>query len=151
METEKQIRYYKQILDAVSSKSTCSKRKVGAIIVRDKCVIGAGYNGSCRGLAHCDDVGHLEYGDSMNENRKKCIRTVHAELNAILTSARNGIAIKGSDMYSLYKPCFQCMKVLINSGIEKCFYFDEYKDEFQEVFERNNYCQFIKIPEEMLK
>lgn len=140
MKPEQQIKYYHDILNAVASIGSCDRAKVGAIIVRDKCILSTGVNGAPRKLCHCDEVGHL-----MNNNH--CIRTVHAEVNAILTAARNGINIKDCDMYSLFKPCFQCMKVLINSGIKNVYYFNEYNDDFQKYFEKNDFTRFIKIEE----
>jgi len=135
---KKQILYYKNILGAVSSRASCNRAIVGAILVRNRSIISTGYNGSPRGLQHCDDIGHL-----ISNNH--CVRTIHAEVNAILCAARNGININGCELYSSYKPCFQCMKIIINSGIKRVFYFNDYKDDFQKEFEKNKYCKFIKI------
>jgi deoxycytidylate deaminase len=132
MESTEQIQYYKEILEAVASKSTCNRAKVGSIIIKEKCIISTGYNGSPRGLTHCGEK-HL-----MVQNH--CINTVHSEVNSILTACRNGININGCDMYSL----------LIHSGIKNCYYFYDYTDPYQSKFEKNEYCQFIKIIEHNL-
>lgn len=133
----KQIEYYFNILIAVCSKATCNRAKIGAIIIKNKSIIATGYNGAPRGLVHCDEKGHLLFHDH-------CVRTVHAEVNAILTAVRNGINIDDCEMYCLYKPCFRCMQILINSGIKNVYYFNDYKDEFQTFFEKNKYCNFVK-------
>jgi len=134
----KQILYYKRVLDALSTIGSCDRAKAAAIIVRDKCIISTGVNGAPRGLEHCDDSGHI-----MKDNH--CLRTVHAEVNAILMAAKNGININNTNMYCLFKPCYNCTKSIINSGIKNVYYFYDYKDDFQKYFEKNNCTKFKKI------
>lgn len=129
--------YFKTILKALSSKSTCNRVKKAAIIVKDKYIISTGYSGSPRSCDHCND-NHL-----MNDGH--CINTVHAEMNAIINAAKLGISIEGCEMYCSNKPCFRCMQALINSGIRFCYYFDDYDDDFQHEFEFNKFCIFKKI------
>jgi len=105
-----------------AARSTCPRKAVGAVIVRDKAVLATGYNGSLRGLAHCTDVGCLM------ENGH-CVRTVHAEANAILQAARNGVRIEGADIYATASPCWSCFKLIANAGIRRVFYGDFYRDE----------------------
>ena len=105
-----------------AARSTCPRKAVGAIIVRDKAVLATGYNGSLRGLAHCTDVGCLM------ENGH-CVRTVHAEANAILQAARNGNRIEGADIYVTASPCWNCFKLIANAGIRRVFYGDFYRDD----------------------
>ncbi len=105
-----------------ATRSTCDRKHVGAVIVRDKTVLSTGYNGSIRGMPHCDDVGH------MMENGH-CIATVHAEANAIIQAAKNGTAINGADIYITASPCWNCFKLIANSGIRRIFYLEFYRDE----------------------
>jgi dCMP deaminase len=114
--------YFMRIALQAATRSTCDRKHVGAVIVRDKTVLSTGYNGSIRGLPHCDDVGH------MMENGH-CVATVHAEANAIIQAARNGTAIDNSDIYVTASPCWNCFKLIANSGIRRVFYLEFYRDE----------------------
>ena len=105
-----------------AARSTCDRKYVGAVIVRDKTILSTGYNGSIRGLPHCDDIGH------MLEN-SHCIATVHAEANAIIQAAKNGTAIDGADIYITASPCWSCFKLIANSGIKRILYLEFYRDE----------------------
>ncbi len=114
--------YFMEIAVQVSKRSTCDRRMVGAVIVRDKTILSTGYNGSIRGLTHCDEVGHLmEAGH--------CVRTVHAEVNAVAQAAKNGTSIQGGELYTTSSPCWQCFKIMANSGILKVFFGEFYRDE----------------------
>jgi len=114
--------YFMRIAMQAATRSTCDRKHVGAVIVRDKTVLSTGYNGSIRGMPHCDDVGH------MMENGH-CIATVHAEANAIIQAARHGIAIDNADIYVTASPCWNCFKLIANSGIRRIFYLEFYRDE----------------------
>ena len=114
--------YFMGIAQVVSTRATCDRCRVGAVIVRDKAILSTGYNGSIRGLEHCDDEGHL-----MDDGH--CIRTVHAEANAIVQAARNGVRIDCSSIYVTASPCFSCFKLIANAGIEEVFYGHFYRDE----------------------
>ena len=114
--------YFMRIAIQAAARSTCDRKHVGAVIVRDKTILSTGYNGSIRGLPHCDDVGH------MLEN-SHCIATVHAEANAIIQSAKNGTAIDGADIYITASPCWNCFKLIANSGIKRIMYLEFYRDE----------------------
>jgi dCMP deaminase len=105
-----------------ATRSTCDRKHVGAVIVRDKAVLSTGYNGSIRGLSHCDDVGHIM------ENGH-CVATVHAEANAIIQAAMHGTMINGADIYVTASPCWNCFKLIANSGIRRIFYLEFYRDE----------------------
>ena len=94
---------------------------VGAVIVREKMILTTGYNGSIRGLGHCDDEGHL-----MEEGH--CVRTVHAEANAIVQAARNGVRLDGADIYVTASPCFGCYKLIANSGLTRIVFGESYRD-----------------------
>jgi len=114
--------YFMQIAVQVATRSTCDRKHVGAVIVRDKTILSTGYNGSVRGMPHCDDVGHM-----MEDTH--CIATVHAEANAIIQAAKNGTAIDGADIYVTASPCWNCFKLIANSGIRRIFYLEFYRDE----------------------
>jgi dCMP deaminase len=118
--------YFMNIAREVSSRSTCDRKFVGAVIVRDKCILATGYNGSIRGLAHCDEDGHL-----MEDGH--CVRTVHAEANAIVQAARNGVRIDGSSIYVTASPCWGCFRLIANGGIMRVVFGDFYRD--QKIFD----------------
>jgi len=115
--------YFMDIARVVASRATCDRKKVGAVIVREKTILSTGYNGSIRGLPHCDEVGH-----DMDEGGH-CVRTVHAEANAIVQAARHGIMIDGADIYVTASPCWNCFKLIANAGIKRIFYREFYRDE----------------------
>ena len=109
------------IAGQVASRSTCDRKHVGAVIVRDKTILSTGYNGSIRGLPHCDDAGHDLVGDH-------CVATIHAEANAILQSAKNGVMIDGAEIYTTASPCWSCFKLITNAGIARIYYGEFYRD-----------------------
>ncbi len=116
--------YFLKIAEIVSSRSTCDRRHVGAVIVKDKIVLSTGYNGAPRGLGHCDDVGHEIVGGH-------CVRTVHAEANAITQAALNGASINGACIYLTNSPCYDCFKMIINAGIREVKYRDFYMSRYE--------------------
>ena len=114
--------YFMAIALEVATRSTCDRKHVGAVVVRDKMILTTGYNGSVRGLAHCDDEGHL-----MEDGH--CVRTVHAEANAIAQAARNGVRLDGGGIYVSASPCFGCFKLIANSGLNRIVFGEFYRDE----------------------
>lgn len=110
------------IAKETAARSTCDRKHVGAVIVRDKTILSTGYNGSIRGIPHCDEAGHL-----MEDGH--CVATIHAETNAILQAAKNGVMINGSEVYITASPCWSCFKMLANAGIMKIHYGEFYRDE----------------------
>ena len=114
--------YFMNIAKEVASRSTCDRKHVGALIVRDKTILSTGYNGSIRGMPHCDDIGHI-----MENNH--CVATIHAETNAILQAAKNGVMIDGAEVYLTASPCWPCFKILANAGIKKIYYGEFYRAE----------------------
>ena len=121
--------YFISITRQVAERSTCVRAKVGAVIVRDKNILATGYNGAPAGLPHCIDDGCLVW-ESRNESgslEENCFRTVHAEANAIVQAAKNGVAIRNADIYITHSPCMYCFKMLINAGIVRVCYEKEYK------------------------
>lgn len=121
--------YFMEITRLVSSRSTCLRRKVGAVIVKDKRILTTGYNGAPRGLAHCLEVGCLrKKGGIPSGEKQELCRGLHAEQNAIVQAALYGISIKGGILYCTAQPCVTCAKMIINSGIVKVIYREEYPD-----------------------
>jgi len=114
--------YFMGITRQVALRGTCDRARVGAIIVKDRRILTTGYNGSPAGLPHCDDVGHL-----MVEGH--CVRTLHAEQNAIIQAARHGIDVEGGTMYVTHQPCLVCAKMIINAGVKRVIYGGDYPDE----------------------
>lgn len=149
--------YFMDLAEMVSSRSTCNRKHVGAVIVQDRRMIASGYNGSIPGGPHCDDVGH----DMMGQHcvhcgviREKategctsvkapynpqsgvvdheweggnCVRTVHAEVNAIVQAAHLGVSTKGATLYTNTYPCWPCMKVILTAGIARVIYDSDYR------------------------
>jgi len=105
----------------VATRATCDRKHVGAVLVRDRTILSTGYNGSIRGMPHCDEVGH------MMENGH-CVATVHAEANAILQAAKNGVRIDGATLYTTASPCWPCFKLVANSGCVRIVYGEFYRD-----------------------
>ncbi|MFO8060602.1 MAG: cytidine/deoxycytidylate deaminase family protein [Bacillota bacterium] len=114
--------YFLNIAQTVSTRSTCPRRTVGAVIVRDRQILSTGYNGAPRGLPHCTEVGCL-----MRDGH--CVRASHAEMNAIAQAALHGVRVAGATLYCTDKPCLMCSKLLINAGIEKIVYMRDYPDQ----------------------
>ena len=114
--------YFMAIAREVATRSTCDRKHVGAVIVRDKTILSTGYNGSIRGMPHCDDVGHL-----MEDGH--CVATVHAEANAIIQAAKNGVRIDGAEIYTTASPCWNCFKLISNAGIRAIYYGEFYRDQ----------------------
>ena len=110
------------IAKVVASRSTCDRKHVGAVIVRDRTVLSTGYNGSIRGQDHCDDAGHL-----MEDGH--CVRTVHAEANAIIQAAKNGVSVDAAELYTTASPCWQCFRLIANAGIKRVYFGEFYRDE----------------------
>jgi dCMP deaminase len=121
--------YFMRIAILAASRSTCLRRQVGAVIVKDKRVLSTGYNGSPAGLAHCLDIGCLreELGIPSGERHELC-RAIHAEQNAIIQAATSGTSILGATLYCTTSPCVLCAKVLINSGIKEIYAGEGYPD-----------------------
>lgn len=114
--------YFMNIAEQVATRSTCGRKHVGAVIVRDRTILSTGYNGSLRGAPHCDEAGH----DMENDH---CVRTVHAEANAVAQAAKHGVRIDQAEIYVTASPCLTCFKLIANSGIVKIYFKEFYRDE----------------------
>lgn len=122
--------YFIEVMDSISKRSTCDRGRSGCVIVRNNQIISAGYVGSAAGDSHCDDNGHkmqkrLNFDGSVS---KHCIRTIHAEQNAICQAAKNGNSINGATLYCRMTPCSVCAKMIINSGIKRVVAQRKYHD-----------------------
>ena len=138
--------YFLNITRLVAERSTCTRRKVGAILVRDKRVITTGYNGVPSGIAHCGDVGCLR--DKLkvpSGERHELCRGLHAEQNAIIQAATHGVSISGCTLYCTNMPCSICSKMLINAGIVKIYYGEGYADLLGEEMLREAGIEVVQI------
>ena len=122
--------YFMEIAAMVASRSTCMRRQVGCVVVKDRRILSTGYNGAPSGVAHCGEVGcrRMQEGIPSGERVEMC-RGVHAEQNAIIQGARYGIILQGATAYITTQPCSICTKMMINAGIEEIIYQGEYPDE----------------------
>lgn len=114
-------KYFMQVADTVAERGTCDRGKSGSVIVLDKRIVATGYVGSPPGQPHCDDVGHMmrDVIDETGNRSSHCVRTIHAEENAILQAAKNGIALKGGTIYCKMTPCFNCARMIVSVGIKR--------------------------------
>ncbi|HHY44722.1 MAG TPA: cytidine deaminase [Firmicutes bacterium] len=121
--------YFMELAEVVAKRSTCLRRNIGAVVVKDKRVLATGYNGAPTGLAHCSEVGCLRerLGIPSGERVEMC-RGLHAEQNALVQAARYGISLEGAVIYCTNQPCVTCAKMLINAGIVKVIYKYPYPD-----------------------
>jgi len=142
--TEKQSRpswdvYFMGIAFAVAQRSTCDRAHVGAIIVKEKRILTTGYNGAPTGLPHCDDVGHLMVDGH-------CVRTLHAEQNAIIQAARYGVSVLGGTIYVTHQPCLTCAKMIINAGLVRVVYAGAYPDPYAAGFLQQAHVRLDYLP-----
>jgi dCMP deaminase len=128
-----------KIARQASTRSTCDRLHVGAVIVRDNTILSTGYNGSIHSLPHCNENGHMMEGDH-------CLATVHAEANAIVQAAKNGVRIEGADIFISASPCWSCFKLIAQSGIKRVHYGQFYRDD--RIFEvaRQLGLELIHVP-----
>jgi dCMP deaminase len=123
--------YFMGIAKLTSERSTCLRRKVGAVIVRDRQVVATGYNGAPKGLPHCEEKGGClrEKLKVPSGERHELCRALHAEQNAIIQAATSGQSIDGATIYITHQPCVICAKMIINAGIRKIIVNEGYPDE----------------------
>lgn len=110
-----------RVANVIGERGTCDRGFCGAVLVFNKRLLATGYAGAPIGLPHCDDVGHemVTRTDTSGNTTKHCVRTTHAEINAICNAARNGVATDGSTLYCKFEPCFDCAKAIVNAGIRR--------------------------------
>jgi dCMP deaminase len=119
--------YFLQIAFTVAQRSTCDRAHVGCVLVRDRRILTTGYNGAPAGLPHCDDAGHLMVDGH-------CVRTLHAEQNALIQAALHGVGTEGATAYVTHQPCLTCAKMLINAGVRRVVYAGNYPDDYSRQF-----------------
>ncbi len=121
--------YFMNITNLVAERSTCLRRAVGAVLVKDKRILSTGYNGSPSGLKHCMEVGCLreQLGVESGKMHELC-RGIHAEQNAIIQAAYHGVSVKGASIFCTNQPCSICARMIINAGIERIYYQSGYAD-----------------------
>ncbi len=121
--------YFMEIAEVVKTRSTCLRRQVGAIIVKDKQILSTGYNGAPTGLKHCGETGCIrEQLEVPSGERHELCRGLHAEQNAIIQASLHGVKIEGATIYVTTQPCVVCAKMIINSGIKEVVYKGDYPD-----------------------
>ena len=132
--------YFMNMAKLSATRSTCLRRSVGAVIVKEKRILTTGYNGAPRGIKHCEETGcvrlenHIESG-----TRHELCRGVHAEQNAVIQAAYFGVSVKDASIYITNFPCVLCAKILINAGIKEVIYLDDYVDTLsREILEESN-------------
>lgn len=124
--------YFMEIAALVAKRSTCLRRQVGAVIVKDKRAIATGYNGAPTNLPHCAERGGC-FREQMrvpSGERHEICRAIHAEQNAIIQAARYGVSIAGADLYATHQPCSLCARMIVNAGIKRIFMAEGYPDAF---------------------
>ena len=123
--------YFIEIATVVSQRSTCLRRQVGAVIVKDKRMIATGYNGAASGAAHCEMTGCIrqQMGIKSGERQELCA-AIHAEQNAIIQAAKYGVSIEGATLYCTHQPCAICAKMIVNAGIKRVVFKGDYPDEY---------------------
>jgi dCMP deaminase len=138
--------YFLEIASVIAGRSTCLRRKVGAILVKDKRLLTTGYNGAPAGLKHCLEIGCLRQVKNIpSGERHELCRGLHAEQNAIIQAALHGVSIKGADLYCTHHPCSLCSKMLINSGVEKVILKEGYPDELAQQLFKEAEIQVVTI------
>ena len=136
MERPSWDKYFMDMAKLAATRSTCLSRQVGAVIVKDKCVISTGYNGASKGSKHCTEIGCIRKKLNIPSGQQLDLcRAVHAEQNALVQAARSGTSTKDAVIYITVTPCFQCAKMLVNAGIKEVVVEGVYPDErTQELF-----------------
>ena len=126
--------YFMEMADLAATRSTCLRRNVGAVIVKDRRAIATGYNGAPQGVKHCDEIGGClrQQLNVPSGQRHEICRALHAEQNAIIQAAAMGHAIEDSTIYITHKPCVICAKMIINAGIKRIVIKEDYPDEMSE-------------------
>jgi dCMP deaminase len=138
--------YFMSIADLVAERSTCMRRHVGAVLVKDRRIVATGYNGAPSGISHCSDAGCLrEQLKIPAGERHEICRGTHAEQNAIIQAATFGANISGSSIYTTHQPCFICTKMLINAHITKIIYRKEYPDDLAIRMLKEAGIPFVKL------
>ncbi len=139
--------YFMDITELVAKRSTCKRRAVGAILVKEKRILATGYNGAPTGISHCTETGCLreELNIPSGERHELC-RGVHAEQNAIVQAAHHGVSINGATLFCTNLPCSICAKMIINSGVRSIYYKSGYADAISEEMLKEAQIDVIQVP-----
>lgn len=138
--------YFMEMAFTVSTRSTCRRRSVGAVLVKNRRILTTGYNGAPTGLQHCESTGCLrEEMDIISGEQHELCRGIHAEQNAIIQAAIYGISIKGTSLFCTIYPCSICSKMLVNASIVKIYYAGKYTDNLSEAILRESKTQLIYL------
>lgn len=133
----------------VATRSTCTRRQVGAVLVRDKRILATGYNGAPSGMAHCSDIGCLReaMGIPSGERQELC-RGLHAEQNCLVQCSRYGISSEGATIYTSLEPCITCTKMIINAGIKRVVFIEPYPDELARAMRQESGIEVTLLEED---
>ena len=139
--------YFLTITRQVAERSTCTRAKVGAVIVRDRSILATGYNGAPSGTPHCTEAGCIIYRSTTptGDIEENCYRAIHAEINAIAQAARNGTSIRDAAIYITHSPCIHCLKTLVNTGIRTIYFEKAYKLHTLEDLRRHAQVELTQI------
>src|SRR6056297_1300495 len=138
--------YFMEMAELAAKRSTCLRRKVGAVLVKDKRVLSTGYNGAPKGLKHCEETGCLrEQKNVPSGQRHEICRGVHAEQNLVAQAALHGVKTEGSTVYCTHQPCIICTKILINAGVKKIYFKNPYSDEFAARLLKESEIELLKF------
>lgn len=143
--------YFMQIATLVATRATCPRRAVGAVIVRDRHILATGYNGAPSGAPHCPEGGPTTDWPAGCLRAAHCIRSLHAEQNALLQAAKLGIPCEGATIYVTCQPCNACAKMIVNAGIRKVIYEGDYPDEFSKEIFRDAKLDVMRYREHRLE
>ena len=138
--------YFMEIAKVVAKRSTCLRKQVGAVIVREKRILSTGYNGAPRNLTHCLDIGCVRDQQNIRDGTMhELCRGVHAEMNAVIQSAIHGVSIKDAVLYCTHQPCILCAKMLINAEIKKVVFCESYPDKSAIEFLKDAGIELVKL------
>ncbi|MFW5998618.1 MAG: deoxycytidylate deaminase [Bacillota bacterium] len=138
--------YFMEMADLASRRATCLRRKVGAVLVKDKQILATGYNGAPKNILHCEKTGCLrKEKDVPSGERHEICRGVHAEQNLVAQAAVHGVKTENATVYCTHQPCVICAKILINAGIQNIYYKNGYEDEFTKKLLDQSSIKYIKI------
>ena len=143
--------YFIQIAHLVSSRATCPRLSVGAVVVRDKRIVATGYNGAPAGLPHCPPDGHKNDWPKGCMMAGHCARSLHAEQNCLLQAAKIGVPCDGATMYVTAQPCNTCAKMIINAGVSRVIYEGDYPDDFSLELFRDSQMQVFRYRDEKIE
>lgn len=139
--------YFLEIAQVVSKRSSCVRRQIGAVIVKDRRILTTGYNGAPTGMAHCIEIGCLrDELEIESGTRHEMCRALHSEMNAIIQAAQHGVSTKGATLYCTHQPCSVCARMLINAGIVRIVFIGDYPDAFSRSLLQEAGIEMTRLP-----